>query len=152
MGLFLSTGTCIWGLRISVVNRNRPTDLESEPMVTRGLGSGRGTGRESGSDMYTLLYLKCVMELPWWSSDWEFALQCGGHGFDLCSGTGTPHSGEQVSPCPTTLESVCHNYGGCGPQLQSLCATTIESMRHNKRSHMTQGGFCVLPLRPETAK
>ena len=66
--------------------------------------------------------------------------------------TSTPHSGEQVSPCPTTLESVCHNYGGCGPQLQSLCATTTESTHHNKRSHMTQGGFCVLPVRPETAK
>ena len=48
--------------------RRRLTDLESELMVTRGLGSGRGTGRESGIDMYTLLYLKCVMELPWWSS------------------------------------------------------------------------------------
>ena len=24
---------------------------------------------ESGIDMYTLLYLKWVMELPWWSSD-----------------------------------------------------------------------------------
>ena len=24
--------------------------------------------------------------------------------------TGTPHSGEQVSLCPTTLESVGHNY------------------------------------------
>ena len=39
-------------------NRNRPTDLENELMVTRGEGWGRGIDWEFGIDMYTLLYLK----------------------------------------------------------------------------------------------
>ena len=35
--------------------------------------------------------------LPWWSSGWEFACQCRGHGFDTWSGR-IPHVTGQLSP------------------------------------------------------
>ena len=125
MGLFLSIATCIWGLRISVVSRNTRTDLESELMVTRGLGSRRAIDRESGIDMYTLLYLKRVTELPWWSTGWESALQCGGRGFDLCSGNRGPTFWGASEP-------TSHSSRVCSPQLRRLWAETRESMHHNK--------------------
>ena len=42
-------------------NRNRLTDLENKLMVTRGEGLGGGIVREFGIDMYTLLYLKWII-------------------------------------------------------------------------------------------
>ena len=41
--------------------------------------------------------------LPWWSSGWESTCLCG-HRFDPWSGK-IPHTGEQLSPCPTTTEA-----------------------------------------------
>ena len=41
-------------------SRKRLTDLENEIMVTSGQGWGRGTVREFGMDVYTLLYLKWI--------------------------------------------------------------------------------------------
>ena len=42
-------------------NRKRLTDSENEFMVTRGMGWGRGIDWELGVDMYTLLYLKQII-------------------------------------------------------------------------------------------
>jgi len=46
-------------IQMNLQNRNRLMDLENEFMVTtRGYEWGKGTIREFGVDMYTLLYLK----------------------------------------------------------------------------------------------
>ena len=42
--------------------------------------------------------------LPWWSSGWESACQCRGHGFDSWSGK-NPHAMGQLNPCATTREA-----------------------------------------------
>ena len=43
------------------------------------------------------------LELPWWSSGWTSACQCGGHRFDPWSGK-IPQAAEQLSLCATTDE------------------------------------------------
>ena len=43
--------------------------------------------------------------LPWWHSGWEFACQCGGHGFEPWSGK-IPHAAEQLGPWATATEPV----------------------------------------------
>ena len=44
--------------------------------------------------------------LPWYYSGKEFACQCRRRGFDPCSGK-IPHATGQLSPRPTTRESLC---------------------------------------------
>ena len=53
----------------------------------------------------------CMVEnliwgLPWWSSGWESACQCRGHGFVPRSGK-IPHAAEQLGPWATTTEPAC---------------------------------------------
>ena len=43
--------------------------------------------------------------LPWWFSGEESICQCKRHGFNPSSGK-IPHASEQLSQCPTTIESV----------------------------------------------
>ena len=43
--------------------------------------------------------------LSWWSSGWEYACQCRGHGFDSWFRK-IPHAVEQLSPWATTTEPV----------------------------------------------
>ena len=45
-------------IQMNLQNRKRLTDLEKELMVARGERWREGIVRESGMDMYTLLYLK----------------------------------------------------------------------------------------------
>ena len=47
--------------------RNRLTDLSERLIVAVAEGLGEGTARESGMDMYTLLYLKWITnkDLPY---------------------------------------------------------------------------------------
>ena len=49
-----------WYRQTHLQNRNRLTNLENKFMVARGKWWGEGTVRESGVDMYTLLYLKWI--------------------------------------------------------------------------------------------
>ena len=49
-----------------------------------------------------LVYNICLMGLPWWSSGWESACECRGHGFNPWSGK-IPRVAEPWSP------PMCHN-------------------------------------------
>ena len=57
------------------------------------------------------------MGLPWWSSGWESACQCWGHGFEPWSGK-IPHAVEQLGPWATITEPA-----------------HVEPVLHNKRGH-----------------
>ena len=48
-------------------------------------------------------------ELPGWSSGYEPACQCNGHGFDPWSRK-ISHAVEQLSLCAPTVEHACHHY------------------------------------------
>ena len=85
-------------------------------------------------------YLKVMsLGLPRWHSGLESTCRCRGHGFNPWSGK-IPHAAEQLNPCATTTEPVCHNYWS--PRAEGPCstreATAVRSlhtpMRSNPRS------------------
>ena len=60
--------------------------------------------------------------LPWWSSGWESAGQCGGHRFDPCSRV---CASQQEKPPP---------WEACAPQLESsLCSPQLEKSPHSHK-------------------
>ena len=76
--------------------------------------------------------LQCCFCLwfPWWRSGWESVCQCRGHGFEPCSGK-IPHAAEQLSPCATTTEPMCNNYGS--PCAKIPCSATREAWTPHQR-------------------
>ena len=83
---------------------------------------------------------KLSQGLPWWSSGWESACWCGGHGFSSCFG-GIPHAVWQLSPRATaTQPRACaprekpSQWKTCTPQLESdPCSPQLEKARAQQR-------------------
>ena len=61
--------------------------------------------------------------------------QCRGHGFDPWSRK-IPYAMEQISPCATTTEPVCHNYWD--RMLKLLKPVWLEPVLCNKKSHCNE--------------
>ena len=86
--------------------------------------------------------------LSWWSSGWESASQCRGHGFNPWS-RDIPHTADQLSLCVLTTE----------PKLWSLCSATREATTMRSLRITTKSNPCSLQLektceqqqRPSTA-
>ena len=58
-----------------------------------------------------------------------------------------PHAAEQLSPCPTTTESTCHNYWSpcvysIASKSQLLNPMHLEPVPHNKRSQLSEKPMC----------
>ena len=66
--------------------------------------------------------------LPWWLSGKECTCQCRRRGFHPWSRK-IWHATEQLRPCATTTEPMCHNYWSL---------RTLQPVLHNKRSHQNE--------------
>ena len=82
-----------------------------------------------------------VPGLPWWSSGYESACQCKGHGFDPCSKR-IPHATGQLSPQAATAEA--HTPW-------NLCSTTEEAaaMRSPRTTTREEPPFAATRENPQ---
>ena len=77
------------------------------------------------------LFKVFIWGLPWWSSGWESACHCRGHGLDPWSGK-MSCALEQLNPCTITIEPVLLESGAATREanvVRSLCTTTMSSLR-----------------------